>query len=128
MNDDDSFEAFLRASAPKPLADDGFVARTMKAVDAANATLPARRRAAAPSPLAIARAIAAEQRRHELQARSWRWAIAGVAVGYLMMLVTVVTSPSGLRLETMSPSQFMPLAVVTAIGAFWVAWRTLRNG
>jgi len=127
LSDDQVLDALLRAAAPAALADDGFVTRTMAAVDAANAALPARRRTAAPSPLAIARAIAAEQRRHDVQARSWRWAMAGVAVGYLLMLVSVAASPSGLHLGATSPSQFVPLAAMTAIGALWVAWRTLRS-
>ena len=48
----DALEALLRASAPEPLLDDGFVARTMAAVDQAAHALPAQRRAAPVAPIA----------------------------------------------------------------------------
>ena len=127
---DDALDDLLRANAPRPLDDDGFVARTMAAVDQASRTLPARRRAAPPSPLAISRALVAEEQRHEAQARRWRWGIAGVAVGYLLMLLTMATSPTGLTLGFASPapSQWVPLSLTMCAGAFWVAWRALRSG
>lgn len=124
---DESFDAFLRASAPEPLDDDGFVARTMVAVNQANRTLPARRRAAPRSPMAIAQALVAEERRHEAQARLWRWGIAGVAVGYLLMLLAMAVSPSGLSMGVASPSQWLQLTLTLCAAAFWVAWRALRS-
>lgn len=126
---DDALDVLLRASAPEPLPDDGFVVRTMSAVDQANRTLPARRRPAPRSPLAISRALVAEERRHEAQARLWRWGIAGVAVGYLLMLLTMAASPAGLTLgfSSTSPSQWVPLSLTMCAGAFWVAWRALRS-
>ncbi len=125
--DDDALDALLRLGAPEPLADDGFVARTMAAVDRANRTLPVRRRAAPRSPLSIARALVAEERRHAAQARLWRWGIAGIAVGYLLMLLAMVLSPSGSSLTLPSPSQWLPLSLTLCAGAFWVAWRSLRS-
>ena len=124
---EDSFDAFLRATAPEPLDDDGFVARAMAAVTVANRTLPVPRRATPRSPLAIARALVAEEQRHASQARLWRWAIGGVAVGYLLMLVAMALSPAGLSIGVASPSQWLQLTLTMCAGAFWVAWRTLRS-
>ena len=125
----DALDALLRASAPEPLRDDGFVARTMTAVDQAARALPARRRAAPVAPIAIARALAAENRRHEAQARLWRWAIAGVISGVVLLVAAVVSSPNGdVTIAVPAPQQWFPLCALAAIGAIWVAWRELRRG
>ena len=127
--DDDALDAMLRLAAPGPLADDGFVSRTMAAVDAANHALPARRRAAPRAPLSIARALVAEDRRHAAQARLWRWAMGGVAAGYVLMLLAMAVSPGGISLSITgtSPSQWVPLSLTMCAGALWVSWRTLRS-
>ena len=130
MNDpepDDALDALLRASAPEPLLDHGFVARTMAAVDQAARQLPAPRRAAPVAPAAIARALVAENRRHAAQARLWRWAMAGVVVGFFLMLVAVGVSPEGVAIQIPSPSQWAPLALLMMVGALGVAWRSLRD-
>ena len=125
--DDDALEGLLRAAAPAPLLEDGFVARTMAAVDQAARSEAAPRRATPAAPIAIARALAAEQRRHEAQARLWRWATAGVAAGFLLMLVAVLVSPSDGTIAAPPPLQWYPLSVLLAVGAVWVAWRELRS-
>jgi hypothetical protein len=125
--DDDALEGLLRAAAPEPLLEDGFVARTMTAVDQAARSESAPRRATPAAPIAIARALAAEQRRHEAQARLWRWATAGVAAGFLLMLVAVLVSPSDGTIAAPPPLQWYPLSVLLAVGAVWVAWRELRS-
>ena len=132
MNESDltdaALDALLSASTPLPLAADDFVARTMSAVDQAARTLSAPRRSAPVAPLAIARALAAEQRRHEAQARLWRWAIAGVVAGVVLLVFAVMFSPGGVTLQAPTPSQWYPLTTLLAIGALWVAWRELRSG
>ena len=125
--DDDALDALLRLAAPGPLADDGFVARAMAAVDEADRTLPARRRAAPRSPASIARALVAEERRHAAQARRWRWGIAGVAVGYVLMLLAMAATPSGLHIGMPAPSEWLPVSLTMCAGAFWLAWRSLRT-
>ena len=125
---DDPLDALLRTSAPEPLLDDGFVARTMAAVDQAAHALPAQRRAAPVAPIAIARALAAEHRRHEAQARLWRWAAAGVAAGFVLLVAAVAMSPDGgVTIAAPAPQQWYPLCALAAIGALWVAWRELRR-
>jgi hypothetical protein len=126
---DDSLDALLRAGTPRALPDDGFVARTMTAVDRATRARPVSRRPAPVAPIAIARALAAEQRRHEAQARLWRWAIAGLATGVVLLVAAVFLSPDdGLALATAAPRQWAPLCLMAAAGAIWVAWRELRSG
>jgi hypothetical protein len=125
--DDATFDDFLRQAAPAPLPDTGFSARTMAAVERATRAQPVRRRAAPLAPLAIARALADEQRRHETQARRWRWATAGVVAGYLSMVVTVWLSPQGsLSVSLPTPGETFPLGVLLAAGAIWVAVREVR--
>ena len=127
---DDALDALLRASAPRSLPDDGFVARTMAAVDQAAHAMPAQRRAAPAAPLAIARALAAEHRRHEAQARLWRWASAGVVAGFVLLAIAVLLSPDGdsVSLPPLpDPRQWYPLCLVSAIGAIWLAWREFRS-
>ena len=125
---DDALDGLLRASAPEPLLDDGFVARTMTAVDQAARALPAQRRAAPVAPIVVARALAAEHRRHEAQARLWRWAIAGVIAGFVLLVVAVALSPDGsVVIAAPAPQQWYPLCLLAAIGAVWVAWRELRR-
>ena len=124
---DDALDGLLRASAPEPLLDDGFVARTMTAVDHATRTLP-QRRATPVAPIVVARALAAEHRRHEAQARLWRWAIAGVIAGFVLLVVAVALSPDGsVVIAAPAPQQWYPLCLLAAIGAVWVAWRELRR-
>ena len=125
---DDPLDALLRTSAPESLLDDGFVARTMAAVDQAAHALPAQRRAAPVAPIAIARALAAEHRRHEAQARLWRWAAAGMAAGFGLLVAAVAMSPDGsITIAAPAPQQWYPLCALSAIGALWVAWRELRR-
>ena len=125
---DDALDGLLRASAPEPLLDDGFVARTMTAVDQAARALPAQRRATPVAPIAVARALAAEHRRHEAQARLWRWAAVGVVAGFVLLVVAVALSPDGsVTIAAPAPQQWYPLCMLAAIGAIWVAWRELRR-
>ena len=125
---DDALDGLLRASAPEPLVDDGFVARTMTAVDQAARALPAQRRATPVAPIAVARALAAEHRLHEAQARLWRWATAGVVAGFVLLVVAVALSPDGsVTIAAPAPQQWYPLCMLAAIGAIWVAWRELRR-
>ena len=125
--DDDALDGLLRAEAPGPLVDDGFVARTMAAVDHTARGVPVQRRATPVAPIAIARALAAEQRRHAAQARLWRWATAGVVAGLLLMIVAVLLSPADGSIAVPPPRQWVALAGMMAIGALWVAWRELRS-
>ncbi len=124
---DDALDGLLTAHAPQPLVDDGFVARTMAAVDLAARGVPVQRRAAPVAPVAIARALAAERRRHAAQARLWRWAIAGVGAGGLLAIVAVLLSPTNGTLEVPPPPQWASLSLLLAVGAIWVAWRELRS-
>ena len=126
---DDALAGLLRANAPEPLADDGFVARTMTAVDQAERAAATRRRAVPVAPIAIARALASEHRRHEAQARLWRWAVAGVIAGFVLMLAAVALSPGGSVAVSLPPSQqWVALCMLLAVGASWTAWRELRRG
>ncbi|MCK9689686.1 hypothetical protein [Scleromatobacter humisilvae] len=125
---DAALDALLRASAPESLPDDGFVARTMAAVDQAARALPAQRRAAPVAPIAVARALATEHRRHEAQARLWRWAVAGVIAGFVLLVIAVLLSPGdGVTISAPPPQQWYPLSLLLAIGAVWVALRELRS-
>ena len=125
---DDALDGLLRASAPEPLLDDGFVARTMRAVDQAAHALPVQRRATPVAPIVIARALAAEHLHHEAQARLWRWAVAGVVAGFVLLVAAVVLSPDGaVTVAAPAPQQWYPLCVLLAVGAIWVAWRELRS-
>ncbi|HEY8975850.1 MAG TPA: hypothetical protein VIN75_16650 [Burkholderiaceae bacterium] len=126
-DDDAAFDDFLRGSAPKPLADHGFTARTMAAVERATRAQPVRRRAAPPAPLAIARALAIEQQLHDAQARRWRWATAGVVAGYLLLVLAVWLSPEGSVAAMLpTPGEVFPVGLLLAAGAAWVAVRELR--
>ncbi len=125
---DDALDGVLRAHAPEPLLDDGFVARTMAAVDHAVRGVAVQRRATPVAPIAIARALAAEQRDHEAQARMWRWAIAGIIAGFLLMIVAVLLSPVDGTVTVPGPREWYPLLLLLAVGALWVAWRELRSG
>jgi hypothetical protein len=125
--DDDALDGLLRRSAPDPLPDGGFSARTMAAVERAARAQPVQRRPAPPAPLAIARALAAEQRRHDAQARLWHWAITGLAAGALLMVVAVLLSPDGDAAITLpTPGQWFPLSVLLSVGAVWIAVREWR--
>jgi hypothetical protein len=127
LPDDAAFDDLLRRSAPGPLADRGFTARTMAAVERAARAQPVRRRAPPPSPLAIARALAMEQGRHDAQARLWRWATAGVVAGYLLMMLAIWLSPQGsVAISIPTPGESAPLALLLMAGAIWVAVREWR--
>jgi hypothetical protein len=122
----DALDALLRATAPQPVADNGFVARTMAAVDRAALGLPAARRPAPVAPLAIARALAAEQRRHDVQTRVWRWAIAGVIAGFLLLAVAVATAPDGIAFDLAGLPHWYPLWTTLSAAALWYAWQEFR--
>ena len=126
---DDPLDGILQAGAPEPLLDDGFVARTMTAVDQAVRALPMPGRTSPVTPIAIARALAAEHRRHEAQARLRRWAVAGVLAGFVLLVAAVALSPGGsVTIAAPSPQQWYPLCLLAAIGAVWAAWGELRRG
>lgn len=124
---DDALDALLRASAPKPLADDGFVARTMAAVDIAARSTPAPRRPTPLAPIAIARALVAERRRHEAQARLRRWALAGVVAGFALLAIAMLLAPGGATIAPPSPTDWLTLSVLATIGTVWASWRELRG-
>ena len=125
---DDALHALLRAAAPEPLHDDGFVVRTMAAVDRAARAVAVQPRAAPLAPIAIARALAAEHRRHEAQARLWRWAFAGVIAGFVLLVAATALSPDGnLTIAAPASQQWTPLCLLLAIGAIWIAWREARR-
>ena len=123
---DAALDGLLRASAPEPVVDAGFVARTMVAVDLAARSLPARRRPAPVAPIAIARALVAERRCHDAQARLLRWAIAGVIAGMLLLVAAVALSPGGMTFRIAELPQWYALWPVLAAGALWYAWQELR--
>lgn len=126
--DDDKLERLLRAGAPEPLLDDGFVARTMTALDQAARAMAVPPRPAPVAPIAIARALAAEHRRHEAQARLWRWAVAGVLAGFVLLVAAVALSPGGsATLAGPAPQQWSPLCLLLAAAAVWYAWRESRR-
>lgn len=125
---DDALDALLRAGAPEPLADDGFVARAMAAVDGAERGVAVHRRPTPMAPVTRARALVAERQLQAQRARQWRWAIGGAIGGYLLMLVAMAASPTGVSLGVTGPSSWIPIASVMAAGALWVAWRELRAG
>jgi peptidoglycan/LPS O-acetylase OafA/YrhL len=125
---DDPLDALLHASAPESLPDGGFVARTMTAVDQAERAKATQRRTTPVAPIVIARALAAEHRRHEAQARLWRWAAAGVVAGFVLLVAAVVLSPDGsLTIAAPTPQQWYPLCLLLAFGAVWYAWRESRR-
>jgi len=127
LSDDAAFDDLLRHAAPAPLADQGFSARTMAAVERASHAQALQRRPTPLSPLAIARALALEQHRHDAQARLWRWATAGVIAGYLLLVLAVWMSPDGsVAVALPTPGESAPLGALLAIGALWVAVREWR--
>ena len=124
---DDALDELLRASAPEPLVDADFVARTMAAVDRAARGAVVQRRATPVAPIAIARALAAEQQRHAAQARLWRWAIAGIVAGFLLMIVAVIVSPTDGTNTMPLPLKCFTVFGLMAAGALWAAWQELRS-
>ena len=125
---DDPLDALLLANAPEPLPDGGFVGRTMTAVDQAERARATQRRTTPVAPIVIARALAAEHRRHEAQARLWRWAIAGVVAGFVLLVAAVALSPDdGVTMAAPAPQQWYPLCLLLAFGAVWYAWRESRR-
>ena len=126
--DDDAFDDFLRRSAPAALPDLGFSGRAMAAVERATRAQPVPRRAAPMAPLAIARALAAEQQRHDAQARLWRWATVGVLAGYLLAVLVAWLSPQGsITVSLPTPVETFPVALLLVAGAIWVSVRSLRS-
>lgn len=124
---DDALDSLLRASAPAPLPDAGFVARTMTAVAQADRAAATQRRRTPVAPIAIARALAAENQRHEAQARLWRWAIVGVLAGFALLVAAVALSPDGgVTIAGPAPQQWVALCLLLAVGAVWYAWRESR--
>jgi hypothetical protein len=124
---DDALDALLRAAMPPVLPDDGFVARTLVAVDHAARAAAVQHRAAPLAPLVIARALAAEERRHAAQARMWRWIIAGIVAGFLLMIVAMVLSPDDGPVAAPRTLQLFAMFGLTAVGALCVAWQELRS-
>jgi hypothetical protein len=124
---DDALDDLLRAASPEPLVDNGFVARTMAAVEVAARGTPTQRRATPASPIAIARALAAEQRRHQAQAQLLRRATAGVIAGFVLLVIAVLLSPTVATGSVPPLLQWFQLCTLVAVGAIWVAWRELRN-
>jgi hypothetical protein len=123
-----SLESLLRAHAPPEVADDGFTARTLQAVRRATVD------AARPPALAPAEALTLEFRRHAAQARAWRWTIAGVAAGALLMFAMVIASPEGAAppfvvavAEAQSPPPWLPLWALAFLGAVWLAIKEFRS-
>ena len=124
---DDALDALLHGVAPEPLADDGFVARTMAAVDIATRSMPAPRRATPIAPIAIARALIVERRRYEAQARLRRWVIMGVVAGFVLFAVAVLLAPDGTTIAPPSSTDWLVLSVLAAVGTLWASWRELRD-
>jgi hypothetical protein len=122
----DPLDDLLRAAAPPALADAEFVARTMAAVDHAARGAELRRRPAPPAPFAVARALAAERRRHAAQARMWRWIIAGIVAGLLLVIVAMLLSPADATAAVPRTLQLFAMFGLTAVGALCVAWQELR--
>jgi hypothetical protein len=125
----DALDDLLRAHAPAPLDDDGFVVRTLEAVEKAAQGTPARRRQPA-TPREIAGALAAERRRYAVFARLRHWGIAGVATGVALLVVAMVAAPGGVRIEIDADAatlpNWFPLWSVLAVGALWYAWQEFR--
>ena len=124
---DEALDGQMRAARPQALADDGFVARTMAAVDRAARGAEVPRRATPLAPIVVARALAAEQRRHAAQARMWRWIIAGIVTGLLLMIVAMLLSPADGSVGLPRPLQLFTMFGLTAVGALCVAWQELRS-
>jgi hypothetical protein len=133
-HDDDPdvpLDALLRAHAPAALPDDGFTLRTMQAVRRAHA---AGTGAARPAMLTPAEALALENRRHAAQARVWRWSMAGIAAGVLVLLVAMLAArdvgapPLFQAIAALSsPHPLILLAALAFIGALCVAVKELRS-
>jgi hypothetical protein len=139
--DADAFDAMLLGAAPRELADDGFTARTMQAVARTSTSATRSRDAMAASalltpatPIAVARALAHEQRRFAAQARLWRWALGGIIVGMSLLAVAIAWAPSGIVMAA-APSgadipgvpPWFPLWTLLGAGAIWYAWQEFRS-
>ena len=129
MNEHDdsnaALEDLLRAHAPTELADDGFVGRTLAAVERAARPVAAPRRA---SGREIAWALAAEERRYSAYARMRRWGMFGVAAGVVLLVVAILGAPTGVDVgadAVVLPAWF-PLWTLLAVGALWYAWQEFR--
>ncbi|MEP6502866.1 MAG: hypothetical protein ABJD97_06030 [Betaproteobacteria bacterium] len=133
MNESDispgELDALLRANAPAPLDDDGFVARTLEAAHHASHSMTPRHTPAA-SRLEIARALAVEQRRYAAHARVRRWGLAGVAAGFVLLAFAMAMAPGGIAIDVDANAAAMPnwfpLWSVLAVGALWYAWQEFR--
>jgi hypothetical protein len=117
----------LRAHAPPELPDDGFTARTMEAVRRARAE------GQRPPMLSPAEALALETRRHAAQARAWRWTIAGVFTGALLVFAAMAASPDAGAVpfaaaigNAPAPPPWLPLWALAFLGALWLAIREFR--
>jgi hypothetical protein len=134
MNEHDAsnpaLEELLRAHAPTELADDGFVGRTLAAVE--RAALSART-APPPRPASareIAQALAAEERRYAAYARVRRWGMFGVAAGVVLLVVAILGAPSGVDVDIGADAAalpaWFPMWTMLAVGALWYAWQEFR--
>ena len=124
---DDALDDLLRGAADEPPVDDGFVARTLAAIELAERGVVTPQRVRPDSLNFIARALAAQQRTHRAQARLWRWAIAGLMVGSALLMVAVLLSPAGTNVSIAPPLQWFQLFTMLAAGSMWCAWRELRS-
>ena len=106
---DHSLDALLRASAPPPLAEADFLARTLAAVERVE----------------IARTLAAVRRRQAQQLRLRRWGAAGVLAGLLMLVMAVLAAPADTRATTTIGLDLLPLWIALMAGASWLAWQEL---
>ena len=130
MNDHDAsnaaLEQLLRAHAPAELADDGFVGRTLAAVERAARPAPTVRRP--PSAREIAGALAAEERRYAANARMRRWGVSGVAAGVALLVVGIVAAPHGVDpgADGVVLPAWFPLWTLLTVGSLWYAWQEFR--
>jgi hypothetical protein len=116
MTDDDPLDALLRRHAPPAVDDDGFTARTLRALP------PAGR-------VDAARALVLEQRRYAAQLRRWRWATAGVVAGTLATAAVVTGSSGAVEVgPPAAPQAWLPLWLLLCAGALWYAWKAFRAG
>jgi hypothetical protein len=123
---DTALDALLRAGAPEPLVDAGFVARTMGAVDRVARNVPAPCRPTPVAPIDIARALVAEARRHDAQARLWRWAMAGAGAGIALLVTALAAAPVDAAFDISELPRWYPLWATLAAGALWYAWQEFR--
>lgn len=124
---DDALDELLRGAADEPPADDGFVERTLAAIELAERGVVTPQHARADPLNHIARALTAQQRTYRAQARLWRWAFAGLIVGSALLTLAVLLSPAGTNVSIATPLQCFQLFAMLAAGSMWFAWRELRS-